>query len=178
LEVKLIYQVDLAKRLELLWQPAHMKFRNVAKVTPAQIEDAYQIVVNKEARPGFMAKQLLEQEPWKNHIESTYKASIKTSNALFDQRYLELENLRETHQLWVDATQAGDQALLTSLQSELKQLAEKLVIDERKVFTQSSAFEDLYHAELTAVATNKAKTLEQITQGILDKKLLEVIEEE
>ena len=178
LQVKLIYQVDLAKRLELLWQPAHMKFRISAKITPVQIEEAYHIILNKEATPGFMAKQLLAQEPWRNHIESAYKGNIKTTNALFDQRYLDLETLRETHTLWVAAVEAGDQAEVSSLESELNALSQTLVIDESKVFTQTTAFEDLYSRELTALANNKAKTLEVITQGILDKKPLETILEE
>lgn len=177
-EVKLIYQVDLAKRLELLWQPAHMKFRNVSKITPAQIEDAYQIIVNKEASPGFMANQLLELEPWKNHIEAAYKGNIKTSNALLDQRYLNLETLSEKHKAWVDAVAANNQDAVAMLEGELKELAQTLVIDESKVFTQTTAFEDLYNGELTTLANMKKKNLVQITQGILDKKPLETIKEE
>lgn len=86
--------------------------------------------------------------------------------------------MSEKHKAWVDAVAANNQDAVAMLEGELKELAQTLVIDESKVFTQTTAFEDLYNGELTTLAHMKKKTLEQITQGILDKKPLETIKEE
>ena len=178
IEVKLIYQVDLAQRLDLPWQPSHMQFRDIAKISPAQIEEAYQIVLNQEAKPAYMAKKLLEEGIWRDFIESAYSGEIKNSNALLEQRHHDLEALQEKQQLWVDTTGSDDTQARALLQSEMKQLAQRLVIDEAKVFTGAPMPDADYYAELEKIDQQQKKTLETITQRILNKKPLETILEE
>ena len=178
LEVQMIYQVDLAKRLDLPWQPSHMRFRELAKITPAQIEEACQIVLNQEARPDFMAKKLLEQELWRDFIESAYSGDIKNSNVLLEQRHHDLEALRESQQQWADTQGSDDPPQRTQLQSSLKQLAQRLVIDEAKVFTGAPMLDADYYAELGKIDQQKRKTLERITQRILNNKPMQTIFEE
>nr|WP_275296419.1 NEL-type E3 ubiquitin ligase domain-containing protein [Pseudomonas weihenstephanensis] len=62
LEVQRIYQVDWAQRLELPWQPTSMKFRTSALTCDEQIEAAYEIVINKESRRGYLPKNLAQKE--------------------------------------------------------------------------------------------------------------------
>ena len=178
LEVKLVYQVDLAQRLDLPWQPSHMLFRDMAKISPAQIEEAYQIVLNQEAVPGYMAKKLLEESIWRDFIETAYSDDIRTSNAFVEQRHHDLEALQEKQQQWVDTTGSNDTAARRLLQSDLKQLAQRLVIDEARVFGGAPMPDTDYYAELEKMDQQKKKTLERITQRILDKKPLETIIEE
>ena len=178
LEVKLIYQVDLAHRLELPWQPSHMRFRGMAKISPAQIEEAYEIVLNQEAVPGYMSKKLLGEGIWRDFIESTHSGEIKNSNVLFEQRHHDLEALQEKQQEWVDTLGSDDIEARTQLQNDLKQLAQRLVIDESRVFTGKPMPEAEYYDELETIDRQKKKTLETITQRILDKKPLETILEE
>lgn len=170
LEVRLIYQVDLAQRLELPWQPAHMQFRAIAKISPAQIEEAYQIVLNKESVHGYMAKKLLEEGFWRDHIQSAYSGDIKTDNLLLEQRYQNLETLQEKQQLWVDTAGSHDTDARLLQQHELQQLAHRLNIDEARVFTGAPMPEADYYAELENIDRQKKKTLERITQNILDTK--------
>ena len=178
LEVQMIYQVDLAKRLDLPWQPSHMRFRELAKITPAQIEEACQIVLNQEASPDFMAKKLLEQELWRDFIESAYSGDIKNSNVLLEQRHHDLEALRESQQQWADTQGSDDPPQRTQLQNSLKQLAQRLVIDEAKVFTGAPMLDADYYAELGKIDQQKRKTLERITQRILNNKPMQTIFEE
>ena len=178
LEVRLIYQVDLAQRLELPWQPSHMQFRAIAKISPAQVEEAYQIVLNQEATPGYMAKKLLEEGLWRDYIESAYRGDIKNSNVLFEQRYHDLETLKEKQQQWADTAGSDDTDARALLQRELKQLAQRLIIDEARVFTDAPMPKADYDAALEKINQQKNKNLERITQNILDKKPLETIFEE
>ena len=178
LEVQMIYQVDLAKRLDLPWQPSHMRFRELAKITPAQIEEACQIVLNQEASPDFMAKKMLEQELWRDFIESAYSGDIKNSNVLLEQRHHDLEALRESQQQWADTQGSDDPPQRTQLQNSLKQLAQRLVIDEAKVFTGAPMLDADYYAELGKIDQQKRKTLERITQRILNNKPMQTIFEE
>ncbi len=170
LEVKLIYQVDLAQRLELPWQPSHMQFRAIAKISPAQIEEAYHIVLNKETVHGYMAKKLLEEGIWRDHIQSAYSADIKAGNLVFEQRYVDLETLQEKQQRWVDTVGSDDTDARLLLQQELQQLAQRLNIDQTRVFTGAPMPEADYYAELENIDRHKKKTLERITQNILDTK--------
>ena len=178
LEVKLIYQVDLAQRLELPWQPAHMRFRDLAKISPAQIEEAYEIVLNQEAIPGYMTKKLLAEGIWRDFIESAYSSEIKNTNVLLEQRHHDLEALQEKQQEWVDTMGSDDTQARAVLQGELKQLAQRLVIDEARVFTGEPMADADYYDELEKLDQQKKKTLERITQRILNKKPLETILEE
>jgi len=178
LEVKLIYQVDLAQRLELPWQPSHMTFRRIAKISPAQIEEAYQIVLNQEATRGYMAKKLLEEGLWRDYIESAYSGEIKNSNVLVEQRYDDLETLKEKQQQWADTAGSDDTDARALLQRELKELAQRLIIDEARVFTDAPMPKADYDAELEKINQQKNKSLERITQNILDRKPLETIFEE
>lgn len=172
LEVKLIYQVDLAQRLELPWQPSHMQFRAIAKISPAQIEEAYQIVLNQEATHGYMAKKLLEESIWRDYIESAYSRDIKAGNALFEQRHQDLETLQEKQKQWGDTMGSDDTDARALLQHELKQLAQSLAIDETRVFTEGPMPEADYYAELEKIDRQRKIPLERITQNILDTKTL------
>lgn len=178
LEVKLIYQVDLAQRLQLPWQPSHMRFRNVAKITPQQIEEAYQTVINKEATPGYMAKKLLEEDVWRDYIESTYSSEINAANTLLEQRYSDIESLQEKQQQWALTMNSTDAPARALLESELKALARRLALDQTRVFTGAPMTEADYLAELAQLDQQRKKPLERITQKILDRKTLATIEEE
>lgn len=65
LEVQRIYQVDWAQRLELPWQPTSMKSRASALTCDEQIEAAYEIVINKESRRGYLPKT------WRRRSDTT-----------------------------------------------------------------------------------------------------------
>ena len=170
LEVQLIYQVDLAQRLELPWQSTHMKFRAQALTSRQQIEQAYQIVINKEAYPGFMAQKLLEQGVWRDYIEATYSADIELENATAQQRFASMDTLQDKQQLWADTLNSDDETARAALRTELSSLAQTLGIDEQQVFTGQPMPEADYLAEVLRLDEQKKRTLQLITQRILDRK--------
>ena len=117
-----------------------------------------------------MAKKLLEEGIWRDHIQSAYSADIKAGNLVFEQRYVDLETLQEKQQRWVDTVGSDDTDARLLLQQELQQLAQRLNIDQTRVFTGAPMPEADYYAELENIDRHKKKTLERITQNILDTK--------
>lgn len=170
IEVKLVYQVDLSERLELPWQPPHMQFRHLAKITPEQIEEAYNLVVNQEAQPHGLAKQLMNEDHWKDYLESAYEAQIKTEEASFNQQYENLESLKEKQEQWADLMDRdGKIEGAEILEAELKTLARLLDIDEEYVFTGNPMLDEDYAKALKVIADGKDNIRIELTQKILDE---------
>ena len=165
LEVQLIYQVDLAERLELPWQPTHMQFREAAKIRPEQIEEAYRIVINQENKPGYLVNELLKQGVWVDHLEAAHGEWIKSENVRLDQQFEDLENLREKQALWADST-PGE--VRSQLEADLKALALKLEIAEAKVFTGEPMTDATYNEQLLNIDLLKKDILRHLTRQALD----------
>ena len=178
LEVQLIYQVDLGLRLNLPWQPTHMQFRAQALTSPQQIEAAYEIVINNEAKDGFLAKKLVQEGTWRDYLESVYSEEILRNNTPHEQRHEDIETLQEKQQEWADTLNSHDSVAREHLQGELKTLARTLKIDEQQIFTGQPMTEADYHQELVQIESRKRRTLELITQGILDRKALTSISDQ
>lgn len=178
LEVQLIYQVDLGERLDLPWQPTHMQFRAQALTSSQQIENAYEIVINNESRRGYLAKKLVLEGTWRDYLESAYHDEIKRDNAPHEQRHDDIETLQEKQKEWAETLNSQDIVARERLQGELKTLALKLKIDEQQIFTGQPMTEDEYHQELVQIEQRKRRTLELLTQRILDSKPLASISEQ
>ena len=172
IEVQLIYQVDLAEPLELPWQPTHMTFREMAKILPRQIEDAHQIILNKETTPGFLANKLQENSVWADYLETTYKPQINAENDLLDERYADIETLREKQEQWASSP---DSEARTQLETDLKELSHKLGIANEKIFTGKPMTDADYDQELLKIAQHKKDILKGLTQKILDKESAQAI---
>ena len=172
LEVQLIYQVDLGQRLELPWQPSHMQFRAQARTSAQQVEEACQIVLNNESRPGYLANKLVQEGTWRDYLESAYNDEIQRDNTPYTQRYENIETLQEKQQAWADSHDSTDTLARERLQGELQALARTLDIDEQQVFTGQPMTEATYQQELVQIERMKRRTLELITQRILERKAL------
>lgn len=175
LEVELIYQVDLAKRLELPWQPAHMTFRRLAKISPAQIEEAYNLVINQEKVPGYLPQKMLEEQPWADFLDGRYRAQIEVEHAPFEQRIKDIDLLQDKQEQWADTLNEGDTAPRKTLANELKELAGKLGIEEQKVFTGAPMPDEDYYALQLKARDERDNVRVKLTQRILDKKPLSPI---
>lgn len=175
LEVQLIYQVDLANRLELPWQPAHMTFRQLAKISPAQIEEAYNLVINQEKVPGYLPRKMLEEQPWTDFLYERYGAQINVERAPFEQRIADIDRLQDKQEQWADTLNEGDTESRKNLANELKVLAGKLGVEEPKVFTGAPMPDDEYYALQLKAREERDNVLVKLTQKILNKKPLSPI---
>ena len=171
-EVQLIYQVELAEPLELPWQPTHMTFRQMAKITPRQVEDAHQIIINKEREPGFLANKLQENGLWADYLETAYETQIKAENDLLDERYADIETLREKQEQWAASP---DSEARTLLEADLKGLSHKLEVAEEKIFTGKPMTGAEYDQQVLEIAQQKKDILKRLTQQILDKESAQAI---
>lgn len=178
LEVQLIYQVDLGDRLELPWQPAHMKFRNLAKITPAQIEEAFNLVINQEKIPGYLPKKMLEEEPWVDYLTEHYGAEIEAEREPHLQRIKDIDQLQELQEQWAEKQAEGDSDALKALTSDLKALAQTLGVDEQKVFTKAPMLDEDYYALQLKARAELDEVMVKLTQTLLDKKQLSVNQDE
>lgn len=70
-EVYLAFQTGLADRLELPWQSRGMLFRDLAEVSEAQIEAAYQSVLAIEAGEG-LAERMIGQRFWRKYLKGRH----------------------------------------------------------------------------------------------------------
>jgi len=175
LEVELIYQVDLAKRLELPWQPEHMTFRNLAKITPEQIEEAFDLVLNQEKVPDYLPKKMLEEQPWADFLNERYGAQIAVEGAPFEQRIKDIDRLQDKQEQWAETQAEGNSETRKNLANELKVLAGKLGIDEQKVFTGAPMPDEDYYALQLKARDERNNVLVKLTQRILNKKPLSPI---
>ena len=174
LEVQLIYQVDLADRLELPWQPAHMKFRALAKITPEQIEEAFRLVINQENIPGYLPKKMLEEQPWLDYLTEHYSNRIEAEREPHVQRINDIDLLQDLQEQWAEKQAEGDSEAFKTLTADVKALAQKLGVDEQKVFTKAPMLDEDYYALQLKARADRDEVLVNITQKLLDKKPLSV----
>lgn len=92
-EVRLAYRISLARRLDLPRQPKDMLFRNAARVSGQDIENAYAKVLAAQASPAFM-ERLIAQEYWVNYLQRKYEADFSALEHHFE---LEAEALQDLH---------------------------------------------------------------------------------
>lgn len=178
LEVQLIYQVDLGDRLELPWQPSHMKFRTLAKITPAQIEEAFNLIINQEKIPGYLPKKMLEEEPWMDYLTEHYGAEIEAEREPHLQRIKDIDQLQELQEQWAEKQAEGDSDALQTLTHDLKTLAKKLEVDEQKVLTKVPMLDEDYYALQLKARAELDEVMVKLTQTLLDKKQLSVNQDE
>lgn len=170
LEVQLIYQVDLADRLELPWQPAHMKFRTLAKITPEQIEEAFRLIINQEKVPGYLPKKMLEEQPWQDYLTEHYGTRIEVEREPHLQRIKDIDRLQDLQEQWAEQQAGGDNEAFKTLTAEVKALAQELGVDEQKVFTKAPMLDEDYYALQLKARADRDEVLIKLTQAILDKK--------
>lgn len=76
-EIRLAYRIGLAQRLDLPSQPQGMIYTNVANVTPAALDTAYNRIIENEGRDAFV-QSLIERTYWVDYLRRTYPAEFRT----------------------------------------------------------------------------------------------------
>lgn len=118
-EVRLAYRIGLAQRLELPGQPTDMLHRNFAKVSPDDINAAYNEVVEAEQTPAFM-QQLVGREYWVNYLKRKYPADFAQVQR---RREVQIELLEEQYSSFNEAYFGAVTALDAEIRAEELQLA-------------------------------------------------------
>jgi len=72
-EIALAYRTDLAPRLQLPRQPKSMLYRNLSRVTQADINRAYTDIIARESTPRFV-EQLVGRDYWVDYLKKQYPA--------------------------------------------------------------------------------------------------------
>lgn len=90
-EIRLAYRVGLAQRLELPSQPKGMVYESLAQVTPADLEEAYAMILAEEKTPVFI-EQLTARKYWRDYLEEKYPGEITRVQQGFQDKVSELED--------------------------------------------------------------------------------------
>lgn len=81
-EVYLAFQTGLAERLELPWQSKKMLFHALADVDEAALSQAYQSVLELEARDGLV-NQMIGQRFWRQYLKKRYAQAFLQNSAKY-----------------------------------------------------------------------------------------------
>lgn len=120
-EVYLAFQTGLADRLELPWQSRGMLFREMAEVSDAQIDQAFESVLSLEVEDGLV-NQMIGQGFWRKYLKSRNRQELEKNSALFAEKF---ERLGE-QQLAGSISQQDYERRVTELAWERMGLLRKL----------------------------------------------------
>lgn len=92
-EVRLAYRIGLGQRLDLPSQPQGMIFTNIANVTQADLDAAYNTITEHESGDAF-ASSLVQRTYWVDYLKRTYPAEF---SALADDIALQVDALDDRY---------------------------------------------------------------------------------
>ncbi|WP_322615401.1 NEL-type E3 ubiquitin ligase domain-containing protein [Pseudomonas sp. BIC9C] len=90
-EVYLAFQAGLADRLVLPWQSRGMLFREMAEVSDAWIDQAYESVLTLEAGERGL-NRIIEQRFWRKYLKGRHAQAFAQNSTVFNTRSEELLN--------------------------------------------------------------------------------------
>lgn len=90
-EIRLAYRIGLAQRLELPSQPKGMVYENLAQVAPADLDEAYALIIAKEKTPVFI-EQLTARKYWRDYLEEKYPGEFTRVQQGFQDKVSKLED--------------------------------------------------------------------------------------
>jgi hypothetical protein len=92
-EIRLAYRIGLAQRLDLPSQPHGMIYTNIANVTPAALDTAYDSIIENESRDAFV-QSLVERTYWVDYLRRTYAVEFR---ALADDIATQIDALDDSY---------------------------------------------------------------------------------
>ena len=128
-EIRMVYRVDLAGRLDLPRQPKNMLYRSAAQVTAEELEAAYVAVLAAEKTPAFM-EQLVAHDYWVNYLKRQYPDQFFTLEKRFEEEHRALE---DRHTEMGIAYEQELKELDERKRNEERQLRERLTVEELAV---------------------------------------------
>lgn len=162
-EVHLAYMTDLADRLDLPWQSRGMNFREIAGVTPAMIESAYDRVLALE-QGDLLRDSIIEQDFWVRHITGANRRSFKD----YERQTSWLIELQAVQKRWVNARTLPYEERNT-LKQALKVLIAQLDKTDSEVFTDREMDAEDIDRDFNAIVENRNALLKKLTQEAMDR---------
>lgn len=132
-QVYLAYQTGLKTRLDLPWLSEHMVYRNTARVTQEELDQAYEAILDQERGDGLV-NALLEQPFWSEHLQDTHQAEYQAAFQEREWAGSQLEDLQDLQREWANAQVSAPRK--TELHQQLIDLADALLIPHSVVLTQ------------------------------------------
>ncbi|PMZ07689.1 hypothetical protein C1X98_23935 [Pseudomonas sp. FW306-2-11BA] len=162
-EVHLAYMTDLADRLDLPWQSRGMNFREIASVTPAMIESAYERVLALE-QGDLLRDSIIDQDFWVRHITGANRRLFKD----FGRQINWLIELQTVQKRWVHVRNLPFEERHT-LKETLKVLTAQLDKTDGEVFTGQEMKTEDFDRDFNAIVENRNALLKQLTQEAMDR---------
>ena len=125
-EIRMVYRVDLAARLDLPRQPKDMLYRNAAQISAEEIEAAYVAVLAAENTPAYM-EQLLGREYWVDYLRRKYP-----------QEFAQLEQARQEQ---ADELEDRHPDFGAAYSVEVEALGQKNAREERELLVRLTGLE-------------------------------------
>ena len=160
-DVHLAYQTSLANRLDLPWLSDHMLYRETARVSPSQIEQAYTTVLELGQGDGLVNQMLLETY-WEKLLQETHDSLFQANTDTYAQKFYRLDDLQSLHAQWLKEQQPHQR-------EQLKALAEELEVPETVVFADEPISDELYNRLLNDLGYNEKEWMRRLTRIALDK---------
>ncbi|MGE1154669.1 dermonecrotic toxin domain-containing protein [Pseudomonas kitaguniensis] len=97
-EIRLVYRVGLKERLQLPGPPQQMRFADLAKVTQAMLDAAYEHILTLDSSPKEF-RALLSREFWQDYVTSKYRAKFEAQSQPYQERLADLTARFEAQEL-------------------------------------------------------------------------------
>ncbi|NWD48588.1 dermonecrotic toxin domain-containing protein [Pseudomonas gingeri] len=166
-EVYLAFRIGLGERLELPWQASKMYYSQIAGITPAQVEMAYQAILEQERQPLDGIRQIVRQEFWKEYLEIQYLQELSEKEALRDAKSDALLDLQSAQERWFNTENLLEEEK-TRLQAVMKTSAATLGKSEQAVFEQAMTDAE-YQGLYEAIAHEHSDEMERLTVQALQE---------
>lgn len=128
-EIRLFYRHGLKDRLQLPGQPEQMGFAQLANVSKAQLDAAYEKVIALDQSPEeFQA--LLSREFWREFITNKYQETFEQERQPFQDRQAALDDAHNAKTLSFADYEAQSEALQAPLAIQEAELIERLTRQE------------------------------------------------
>ncbi|MEX5580279.1 NEL-type E3 ubiquitin ligase domain-containing protein [Pseudomonas lurida] len=163
-DIHLAYQTALASRLDLPWLSDHMLYRVNANVSPAQIDQAHDTVLELGTGDGLVNQMLLEPW-WEQHLRDAYDSEYRDNERAYGERFLALDDLQALQAQWTQA----DAPTRERLRAPLIALTDAVQVPESVVFSDEPMGDELYNRLLNDLGYNQQEWMRRLTRRALDK---------
>lgn len=166
-EIYLAYQTRLANRLDLPWLSEHMLYRDVARVEPAQIEQAYATVLGLGEGDGLVNQMLLEPY-WEQYLHDHHPNTLEANARHFDEQCARLDELQEAQARLAQANGLPAEQK-EALRVSLMGLADALAVPQPHVLTGQPMTDDRYNLLLNELGYREKQWMRELTHQALER---------
>lgn len=162
-EVHLAYETGLATRLDLPWQSQDMLFRGTSGVNQADIDSAYDTIIDDEEGNGLVDRMigLVEDPFWEQHLRESHPQRFAENDQRIDEKLGLLEDLSEAQKAWATFKEPAEMAWR---KADLERLAHALNVPEREVFTNQPMSVELYNRLLDGITEERKELGRALTR--------------